>query len=313
MVEDMSAASDRTARLKYCNTLGQGRTLCCSTEGTVGPTGPAGAGITGPTGAAGSGGTTGPTGPQGARGETGPTGAEGPRGSTGPTGDTGAVLKGDTGPTGAQGISITGSTGPTGPDGLSIIGPTGPTGAQGISITGSTGPTGPDGLTIIGPTGPTGATNTTTMSITDTNSASTFYPTFVSTSGAGQTVYADITTTPLSYIPSTGTIATSTVNATSGFQKNGTGIVSMTYADFSISGLTTTLSEYLINLPPGVNQDNIVSVVPLTGQINDIAYVGYIALGNWSAVQTTTQLRIQARLGNAVASNVGLFRVYYRI
>ena len=151
------------------------------------------------------------------------------------------------------------------------------------------------------------------MSITDTNSASTFYPTFVSTSGAGQTVYADTTTTPLSYVPSTGIITTTTVNATSGFQKNGTGIVSMTYADFSISGLTTTLSEYLVNLPAGVNQDNIVSVVPTTGLINDIAYVGYIALGLWSGIQTTTQLRIQARLGNAVASNVGLFRVYYRI
>lgn len=137
------AASDRTARLRYCNTDGQGKTSCCPTEGGVGPTGPAGIGITGPTGPGGSGGGgTGPTGPMG------PTGATiGILGDTGPTGPTGPQGLGPTGPTGPQGISITGSTGPTGPEGIP-----GPTGAAG---SGATGPTGPQGLR--GETGPTGA------------------------------------------------------------------------------------------------------------------------------------------------------------
>lgn len=106
----MSAASDRTARLRYCNTEGQGKTLCCSVGGAVGPTGPAGIGMTGPTGPGGFAGATGPTGPQGLRGDTGPTGPEGVRGPTGPSGDTGAVIKGDTGPTGPA-LSFNGETG----------------------------------------------------------------------------------------------------------------------------------------------------------------------------------------------------------
>jgi hypothetical protein len=108
----MSASSDRTARLKYCNTISQGKTLCCPTQGAPGPTGPAGSGATGPTGPGGTGG-------------------------------------GATGPTGPDGLSIIGPTGPTGPDGLSIIGPTGPTGPDGLSIVGPTGPTGPTNTSSI--------------------------------------------------------------------------------------------------------------------------------------------------------------------
>ncbi len=47
----------------------------------------------------------------------------------------------------------------------------------------------------------------TAISITDTNTNATFYPTFVSGSGTSQTLRADITTTPLSYIPSTGSLS----------------------------------------------------------------------------------------------------------
>jgi hypothetical protein len=59
-----------------------------------------------------------------------------------------------------------------------------------------------------GAIGATGASNTnsTAISITDTNTAGTFYLTFVSASGASQTLRADITTTPLTYVPSTSTL-----------------------------------------------------------------------------------------------------------
>jgi hypothetical protein len=52
------------------------------------------------------------------------------------------------------------------------------------------------------------ATNSTSITITDTNTAGTFYPTFVSAAGASQTLRADITTTPLTYNPNTGMLTT---------------------------------------------------------------------------------------------------------
>jgi hypothetical protein len=158
----------------------------------LGPTG-----NTGPTGLQGFTGNTGPTGLQGFTGNTGPTGLQGFTGNTGPTGLQG--FTGNTGPTGLQGF--TGNTGPTGLQGFT--GNTGPTGLQGF--TGNTGPTGLQGFT--GNTGPTGPTNTSTITITDTSNNVVYYPTFVSGSGAGQTLRADITTSPLSYNPSSAVLS----------------------------------------------------------------------------------------------------------
>ena len=135
----------------------------------------------------------------------GPIGPAGPTGATGATGAVGAT--GDTGPTGPAGA--TGATGPQGD-----LGPTGPQGVQGIQgiqgIQGDTGPTGSAGAT--GPTGATGATgasnpNATGIDITDTNTSGTYYLTFASGSGASQTLRADTTVSPLTYNPSTSTIA----------------------------------------------------------------------------------------------------------
>ena len=87
-------------------------------------------------------------------------------------------------------------------------GPTGSIGPQGIQ--GATGPQGIQG--IQGDTGATGASNpnATAITITETNTASTYYPTFVAGSGATQSLLADIMTNPLSYNPSTGVLTSTT-------------------------------------------------------------------------------------------------------
>ena len=55
-----------------------------------------------------------------------------------------------------------------------------------------------------------GAASASSLAVTADNSASTFYPTFVTGSGSGLTLYADPTTTALSYVPSTSTLTAST-------------------------------------------------------------------------------------------------------
>ena len=114
----------------------------------------------------------------------------GSTGATGPTGPTGSI--GSTGPTGS--IGVAGSTGPTGVTGS--IGATGPTGS--IGVAGSTGPTGVTGS--IGATGPTGASG---LVIASTNTNLSYYPTFVGSTGTGQTGYIDA---DLTYNPSTGSL-----------------------------------------------------------------------------------------------------------
>ena len=47
----------------------------------------------------------------------------------------------------------------------------------------------------------------TTAAITDTNDATTYYPVFVSASGSTQTLRADLTTGPFSYVPSNGNLS----------------------------------------------------------------------------------------------------------
>jgi hypothetical protein len=62
-------------------------------------------------------------------------------------------------------------------------------------------------------TSATSATNSTNIAITDTNLNSTYYPTFVSASGTGQTLFADIATGPFTFNPQTATLTTGTVVA----------------------------------------------------------------------------------------------------
>jgi len=156
-------------------------------------------------------GPEGPQGPQGLQGIQGETGAQGPQGLQGPQG-----IQGPQGDTGA-----TGATGPQGPQGeQGIQGPQGPQGEQGIQ--GPQGPQGPQGEQgiqgIQGPQGPQGEQgisnpNSTAIEITDTNLNQTYYPTFVTASGAGQTLYADIATGPFTFNPQTATLTTGTIVA----------------------------------------------------------------------------------------------------
>jgi len=82
------------------------------------------------------------------------------------------------------------------------------------------------------------------MNIVDTNTSGTFYPVFVGSTGAGQTMCTDATTGPLSYVPSTATLSLSNLTATgtiSGatFVGDGsalTGINNMNIVDINTSG-----------------------------------------------------------------------------
>ena len=60
------------------------------------------------------------------------------------------------------------------------------------------------------PTWTTPSTTATTVSVTDTNTGGTYYPTFVSSGGSGQTLRADVSTTPFTYNPNTGLLTTTT-------------------------------------------------------------------------------------------------------
>ena len=64
------------------------------------------------------------------------------------------------------------------------------------------------------PTWTTPSTTATTVSITDTNTNTTYYPTFVSASGASQTLRADIATTALSYNPNSALLTVRNVKPT---------------------------------------------------------------------------------------------------
>ena len=101
-------------------------------------------------------------------------------------------------------------------------------------------------------------------------------------------------------------------NAIGGYQKNGTTISSIVYADVSITGLTTSFQDKLFTLPNGIDYGAVVTILPLAG-VNDLVTIDYISLGEWSGVQLSTQARVGIKLGNAVASTTGTIRVYYRI
>ena len=149
-------------------------------------------------------------------------------GPTGPTGSQG--IQGVTGPTGPQGV--TGPTGPTGSQG--IQGVTGPTGSQGIQ--GVTGPVGDYVISINGATGVVTNINAATSTITNTNSSATWYPTFVG--GTGNTAFfIDAVSTPLTYVPSSGTVSARAFDAT--FTTNQVKLDATTGTIFNTDGTNT--------------------------------------------------------------------------
>lgn len=131
-----------------------------------------------------------------------------------------------------------------------------------------------------------GAASASSLAVTADNSTSTFYPTFVTGSGSGLTLYADPSTTPLSYIPNPGVL-----KSTGGFQGNGltsaldntgmsitstgdednatltlTGSASILGATANLSATTTTIASRTLNLGSGLGTMTIDSgTVTMTG------------------------------------------------
>jgi hypothetical protein len=73
----------------------------------------------------------------------------------------------------------------------------------------------------------------------------------------------------------------------------------------------TTWTWHRFAMPAGISIDNVVSVVPYGG-VNDIVYMGGVALGWWSGVQLPTEISVLMSLGNGVASPWATIRIYYR-
>lgn len=109
----------------------------------------------------------------------------------------------------------------------------------------------------------------------------------------------------------TGTVTSPNINVTTGYQKNGTTLSSITYADILVSAQAGE-NTYLLNLPAGVDADNFVSITPKNG-VNNYLMVTGVALGAWSGVQTLNQIRVRCFLGNGVHLDPFILRVYYRV
>lgn len=126
-----------------------------------------------------------------------------------------------------------------------------------------------------------------------------------------------VTSSSQSNITSLGTLTGLTVNgnvnvSSGGYQYNGNSIIPLRYADITGVAVTQTTTDFLLNLPSGVDYFNFVSITPISNFDNNIVWLFGWALGNWSGVQTTTQIRIRAALGNGVHLGTSTFRVYYR-
>ncbi len=204
-------------------------------QGATGPTGPQGdTGAAGSTGPQGDTGAAGSTGPQGDTGATGPAGPTGPQGDTGATGSTGP--QGDTGATGPTGIGVTGVTGVTGatgaagPTGAGVtgatgaigdIGATGATGPTGVGVTGATGATGDAGA--IGDIGATGATGpSTSINATDDTSSDAVKYLLFSDSTSGILDDVNVSSTKLTFNPSSGNFGIGTTTPTATLDVRGT-------------------------------------------------------------------------------------------
>lgn len=109
----------------------------------------------------------------------------------------------------------------------------------------------------------------------------------------------------------TGTLSSPTINATTKYQKNGSDITSIAYSDITVSAQAAE-NTYLLNLPAGVTNANFVSITPVSGVNNYLMITGF-ALGDWSGVQTSSQIRVRCFLGNGVHLEAFTLRVYYRV
>jgi hypothetical protein len=105
----------------------------------------------------------------------------------------------------------------------------------------------------------------------------------------------------------TGTVSASTVNSAN-YQRNGNIGSIVRYATVPVS-FTTTPTAFLINMPGGCNTFNLIACHPVQG-VNNTVTVTAIRYGDWSGIQSTTQIQITGSLGNGVHTepfNVGFY------
>jgi hypothetical protein len=105
----------------------------------------------------------------------------------------------------------------------------------------------------------------------------------------------------------TGTVAAPTVNATTYQQSGYTGSI-VRSAGVSVT-FTTTPTTFLVNMPSGCNVNNLIACHPTTG-VNNTVTVTSIRYGDWSGIQSSTQIAITGSLGNGVhleAFNVNFY------
>lgn len=152
------------------------------------------------------------------------------------------------------------------------------------------------------------ASNSTNVNITSTNTNATYYPTFVSTTTGNLPQLVD---TELTYNPSTNLLTTPNINVSSNYQYGGVNLVRIVSGTVSQT-FTASSATYLINMPTGCTCFNLVSFQPVAA-INNILYIYDWAVGNWSGVQTTTQIRITAALGNGVHLEPFTLQFYWTI
>jgi hypothetical protein len=95
----------------------------------------------------------------------------------------------------------------------------------------------------------------------------------------------------------TGTLSASTINS-SAYQQGGNAGSIVRSASVGVP-FNTSNQLHLVNMPSGCNVFNLISVHPTTG-VNNTVTITEIRYGDWSGVQSTTQIGLVGYLGNGV-------------
>jgi hypothetical protein len=106
----------------------------------------------------------------------------------------------------------------------------------------------------------------------------------------------------------TGTVAASTINSTN-YQQGGNAGSIVRYGDVGVT-FTTTPTAFLVNMPSGCNVSNMIACHPTTG-VNNTVTVTSIRYGDWSGIQSPTQIQITGSLGNGVHLEQFTVRFYW--
>lgn len=136
-------------------------------------------------------------------------------------------------------------------------------------------------------TSATTSTNTTNVNITDDNTSSTFYPVFVSNNTGNLPLKVDKTTSPLSYVPSTGTLTTQV------FSGSLNGAITATSVNPAIN---TPIFPILTSSFQGGQPltGNGLTYIPSTNALTATTFVGDLSGNATSATNTSTTLTTTA-------------------